>query len=106
MEQQHPKFAKAMDRVLKARSELIQNRRFYAVLISQVEPVITTDFPTAATNGKQHFWNPDFIEELDQDELIGTQVHESEHDARHHGTRRNGRDPWEWNIAGDLSINI
>jgi predicted metal-dependent peptidase len=121
MDKLNPKFAEAMDCVLKARSEIIQTRKFYAVLISQVEPVITDCTPagqkieTAATNGRQHFWNPDFIASLEKNHegkkvprqrlVIGTQVHESEHDARHHGTRRNGRDPMEWNIATDLAIN-
>ena len=116
MDKLNPKFAEAMDCVLKARSEIIQTRKFYAVLMSQVEPVMTTDYPTAATNGRQHFWNPDFVMGLEKNHLgrkvprqrlvVGTQIHESEHDARHHGTRRHGRDPVEWNICCDFAINI
>ena len=95
----------ALDRVQKARTRLILERRFYGVLVSNVEPVISRKFPTAATNGKQHLWNPEFVMSLTDDELLGVQAHESEHDARHHGTRRASRDPVEWNIAGDYSIN-
>jgi predicted metal-dependent peptidase len=36
---------------------------------------------------------------------LGTQAHESEHDARRHGTRRQGRDALEWNICTDYAIN-
>ena len=43
---------------------------------------------------------------LTQAELLAVQAHESEHDARHHGTRRNGRDPIKWNEACDYAINI
>jgi predicted metal-dependent peptidase len=96
----------AMDRVLKARSALILARRFYGVLVSNVEPVLSHDVPTAATNGKKHFWNPDFIAELTQARLEFVQAHESEHDARHHGTRRGDRDPKKWNEATDFGINI
>jgi len=97
---------KAMSRIEKARVRLSLERKFYGVLVANVEPVISEKFPTAATNGKQHFWNPKFISELTEDEVLGVQVHESEHDARHHGTRRNGRDPELWNIACDYAINI
>ena len=96
----------ALDRVMKARARLILERRFYGVLVSNVEPQISRRVPTAATNGKVHLWNPEFVMGLTDAELLGVQVHESEHDARHHGTRRASRDPVEWNAAGDFAINI
>lgn len=96
----------ATARVLKARAELIMARRFYGVLVSNVEPTLSRKFPTMATDGKRHFFNPEFISELTQEELLGVQCHESEHDARHHGSRRNGRDPEKWNVACDYAINI
>src|SRR5580765_2414028 len=95
----------AMERVLKARAELIMTRCFYGVLVSNVEPVLSRAVPTAATNSKQHFWNPDFVGELTQDELEFVQAHETEHDARHHSTRRGERDPKKWNEAADYAIN-
>ena len=98
--------AAAMMRVQKARAELILTRRFYGVLVSNVEPVICRHFPTAATNGHQHYWNPEFVMSLTNAELLFVQCHECEHNARHHGTRRASRDPVEWNVAGDYSINI
>jgi predicted metal-dependent peptidase len=106
----------ATDRVMKARGELILARRFYGVLVSNVEPVLSRQFPTMATNGKKHFFNPEFVMGLSKNHLgvvtspavllLGVQAHESEHDARHHGTRRNGRDPKKWNVACDYAINI
>ena len=96
----------ATERVLKARAELIMARRFYGVLVSNVEPVLSRKFPTMATDGKRHFFNPEFIDGLTQQEVLGVQCHESEHDARHHGSRRAGRDPVKWNEACDYAINI
>lgn len=97
----------ATERVLKARAELIMSRRFYGVLVSNVEPVLSRSFPTMATDGKRHFFNPDFIvEELTQTQLLAVQAHESEHDARHHHSRRGGRDPKKWNEATDYAINV
>jgi predicted metal-dependent peptidase len=95
----------AAARVAKARSELILERTFYGVLVSQVEPVASREFPTMATNGRRHFYNPDFIAKLPQKQVLGVQAHETEHDARRHHTRRAGRDPQEWNICCDLAIN-
>jgi predicted metal-dependent peptidase len=95
----------ALARVQKARVELIMTRTFYGVLVGQVQPVISRKVKTAATDGRLHYWNPAFVETIDQDELLGVQAHESEHDARRHGTRRMGRDPKEWNICCDFAIN-
>lgn len=95
----------AAERVSKARQELILERTFYGVLVSQVEAKPSRDFPTMATNGSTHFFNPDYIAGLKQIEVLGVQAHETEHDARRHHTRRGGRDPQEWNICCDLAIN-
>jgi predicted metal-dependent peptidase len=95
----------AAERVAKARAELILARTFYGVLVSQCEPVASTQFPTMATNGSKHFYNPAFIAELSQAELLGVQAHETEHDARRHHTRRGHRDPKKWNEACDYAIN-
>jgi len=96
----------ASESVLKARTDVILTNRFYGVLVSNVDPVLSKAIPTAATNGKQHFFNPEFVNKLFTKELKFVQRHESEHDARHHSTRRGGRDPKEWNIACDYAINI
>ena len=96
----------ALERVLKARTELILSHRFYGVLVTNVDVVMTRSIPTAATNGTTHYWNPDFVHRLSQEELVTVQMHESEHDARHHGTRRGDRGPLPWNHATDYAINI
>ena len=66
----------ATERVMKARGELIMSRRFYGVLVSNVEPVLSRDFPTMATDGKRHFFNPDFVCSLTAQELLAVQAHE------------------------------
>jgi predicted metal-dependent peptidase len=96
----------ATARVLKARSELIMSRRFYGVLVTNVEPVLSRNVKTMATDSKRHFYNPDFIATLTQTQMLAIQAHESEHDARHHSTRRAGRDHEKWNEACDFAINI
>jgi predicted metal-dependent peptidase len=95
----------AKDKVMKARAAIIQARKFYGVLIANVEPVPCWSIPRMATDSIKHYYNPQFVCGLPQDFLEGIQVHESEHDARHHSTRRRGRDPLRWNKACDYSIN-
>ena len=95
----------AAERIAKARAELILARTFYGVLVSQVTPVASDQFPTMATNGKQHFYSPAFIATLSPEELLAVIAHEIEHDARRHHTRRGGRDPVKWNEAADYVIN-
>jgi predicted metal-dependent peptidase len=95
----------AKDKVMKARAAIIQARKFYGVLVANVEPVPCWSIPRMATDSIKHYYNPQFVCELSQEFLEGIQVHESEHDARHHSTRRRGRDPLRWNKACDYSIN-
>ena len=95
----------AMERVLKARTELILSRRFYGVLVSNVEPVLSHKVETMATDGRHHYVNPAFIATLTQTQLLAVQVHESEHDARKHHSRRGNRNPRKWNEATDFCIN-
>jgi len=106
----------ATERVMRARAELIMTQTFYGVLIGQVTPKLSRNFPTMATNGVTHYYNPDFINGLKVDHLgnetptqelvLGVQAHENEHDARRHHTRRGGRDPIKWNVATDYAINV
>lgn len=96
---------KAEIMVRNARAALIMSRPFYGVLVSQVTAKMSWDFPTAATNSVTHFFNPKFVSELTPAKVKGTQAHETEHDARHHATRRGNRDPQMWNEACDYEIN-
>jgi predicted metal-dependent peptidase len=93
------------ERVLKARTEITMRQRFYGAAIANVTPVVSREVPTAATDSKTHFWNPDYVATLDQEELLFVQAHETGHDVRHHSTRRGSRDPDRWNRAGDYNIN-
>ena len=95
----------AAERVRKARADLILSQVFYSVLVSNVDPKPSRAIPTMATDGRHHFYNPEFIATLTQTQLLAVQAHESEHDARRHHSRRNGRDPVKWNEACDYAIN-
>lgn len=94
-----------MDNMSKARAKLLIQHPFFASLIMSSPWIKTKDIPTAATNGKQFFYNPDFMDSLTLDENMGVQAHEAMHDALMHVVRLNGRNPRIWNMACDFSIN-
>lgn len=80
---------------------------FFATLILQT-PVywLTADeVPTAATDGKNLFFNPDFLMGLDAEERIFLLLHEVMHNVYEHGIRLGFRDHSTWNEACDYVIN-
>lgn len=66
---------------------------------------IDDSVPTAATDGKDIWLNPDFISKLEFDEYAGLIVHELLHAVLHHCHRRKEREPMLWNIAADIVVN-
>ena len=62
--------------------------------------------PTAATDGRYFFYNKEFIDMLDDDELIFLMGHEVLHNVYDHMGRRGTRDPRLWNIANDYVVNM
>ncbi len=61
--------------------------------------------PTAATDGKDIFFNPDFLLSLTKSQQDGLLLHELLHAALLHVTRRGSREPQLWNIAADIIVN-
>src|SRR5574343_619242 len=94
-----------MTKMSKARARLLVQHPFFASLVTSSPWIATRDIPTAATDSKNYYYNPDFMESLPLDENMGVQVHEVWHDALFHVLRRNGRNPRIWNMACDYSIN-
>jgi predicted metal-dependent peptidase len=78
---------------------------FFATLAMFARFLPTQECPTAATNGKDIFYNEDFIRSLPPKQVDGLLLHEVLHAALLHCTRRNTREPEIWNIAADIVIN-
>lgn len=57
------------------------------------------------TNSGKILLNPDFVMQLDKDELAGVMAHEMLHLVLAHHERKGGRDSWIWNVATDMCIN-
>ena len=98
--------ARAAALMMKSRTQLILNHAFYGALAMRLKlksaPELTK---TAATDGRSLYFNPSFIGTLTLAQTMGLIAHEIGHCIMEHHKRRNGRDPVQWNIAGDLAIN-
>lgn len=90
----------------RARAALILGQPFFGALALGQRLVERQDIPTMATNGESIFYNPTWVETLTQGELEGVFAHEVMHTAVNHHTRRQNRDPRDWNRSGDHAINL
>jgi len=67
--------------------------------------VLSREIPTASTNGKRVRFNPDFCNELTDEELKFLVAHECLHPMLEHNYRRQERQHRRWNKAADYVIN-
>lgn len=84
---------------------LAECQPFFATLCLYADVRLSTQGPTAWTNGRKIWFNPDFADALENDEFIGLLVHEILHCALMHASRRGDRDPRVFNLAADIVIN-
>jgi predicted metal-dependent peptidase len=74
-------------------------------LVVPIEHVATMNIPTAATDGRRFYWNPQWVCNIS---LLGNRLasyHESGHALYMHPQRRGSRIPKLWNIAVDYIVN-
>jgi predicted metal-dependent peptidase len=96
---------KLRTKLAKAKTSLVLEHPFVGTVALNLPYHITTDVPTAATNGKCIKFNPDFVEKLTDEEVKFLVAHECFHPMLEHNYRRGERDPRKWNQAGDYVIN-
>lgn len=78
---------------------------FFATLALFARFIPTQTISTAATDGKDIFYNPDFLQSLPTPQQDGLLLHEVLHAALLHVLRRGVRDAQTWNIAADIVVN-
>jgi predicted metal-dependent peptidase len=89
-----------------SRQDLLeQHHPFFGTLLFRLGARARSSIATMATDGVSLYFNPEFVEDLSNAELIGTPAHEVMHPALQHHTRRGGRNPRRWNMACDYAIN-
>jgi predicted metal-dependent peptidase len=74
-------------------------------LIYPMEHIATKNIPTAGTDGKRYYWNPEFVLKLNRVGLRIVCAHEAWHAIYMHPQRRGSRNPKLWNIAVDYIVN-
>jgi predicted metal-dependent peptidase len=94
-----------MARVVAARTILILDQEFFATGLLTLELKVMWKIPTAGTNSKLIWFNPQFVASLSIDEIIGLLCHEWMHVMLLHPFRLGDRNHKIFNIAGDAVIN-
>ena len=95
-------------RISRARIQLMLRNPYLAAATARLKfrEVFETWCPTMATDGFNVFINPEFVETLSEDEIIGVMAHEVMHCILGHNDRRQTRDPKMWNVAVDFATNL
>jgi len=93
------------EKMLKARTSLILDHPFFGCLAMRLRLKEDSDSKTLATNGKELYYNPSYIESLSLQQTIGVLAHEVMHLALGHHWRQDNREARRWNIACDYAIN-
>lgn len=96
----------SVDILKTARSRIALRRPFWASLMLRTPMEVTDEFPTAATDMRSIFINPNFLEAITPGQVMTTIAHELGHIMLKHGLRMGARDPDLWNEAGDHAINL
>ncbi|BAU13097.1 hypothetical protein LEP3755_36340 [Leptolyngbya sp. NIES-3755] len=78
---------------------------FFATLALFARFIPDPNCPTAATDGKDVFFNETFLRSLPTAQQDGVFLHEVLHAALMHVLRRGVRDPELWNVAADIVVN-
>ena len=97
--------AKMKIRLAKAKTALILEHPFIGTVALSMPFLLSREVPTAATNGKRVLFNPDFCNELTDEELKFLVAHECLHPMLEHNYRRQERQHRRWNNAADYVIN-
>ncbi|MCS7069469.1 MAG: VWA-like domain-containing protein [Meiothermus sp.] len=98
--------APALERRITASLFRLRRRSpFFATLALFAHYRPSLAIPTAATDGRDVYYNPHFMAALSDEHFDGVLLHEVLHAALLHVTRRSHRDPERWNIAADIVVN-
>ena len=91
--------------ISKTKLQVRRECQFFGALMLFASIKETTKLDTAATDGRDIFFNRKFLESLTSSEQNALMLHEVLHMALLHVQRRQSRDPYIWNIAADIVVN-
>ena len=91
--------------ISKCKIQVRKECELFGALMLFASIVKSESIETAATDGKDIFFNEKFLKSLNSSEQNALMLHEVLHMALLHVTRRQSRDPHIWNIAADIVVN-
>ena len=102
-----PKLDRDMrEKLITARVGLLLRASFFGNLATRLKLVNADEWcPTAATDGRNFYYNTRFIDMLKPKEVEFLFGHEVLHCVYDHMGRRGDRDPQLWNVADDYCVN-
>lgn len=95
----------ALSKLIAARTALVLDSPFLGSLILNLKMKEDRGCKTGWVNGRELGYNPDFINSLPHERVLGFCAHEVMHPAMGHPWRRDGRDHKLFNAACDYAIN-
>jgi len=99
-------FKSAKEKLVTARVKMLFKQPFFGNIACRLQLVEASDWcPTAAVDGRNFYYNEEFINKLDLEETVFLVGHEVGHCVYEHFLRRGDRQPQIWNMAGDYKIN-
>ena len=98
--------AEVIDKIVVARVGLLLRHPFFGNMATRLQIKECDDWcPTAATDGRNLFFNTEFFSKMSSKEIEFVIAHEILHCVFDHMTRREDRDPQLHNIACDYIVN-
>ena len=83
-----------------------KHTRFYGEFAFGIEWILSDEYPTAWTDFRALYFNPEFVEPLNDKQFKGLVIHEIDHIARKHNKRLIGKDRGRAGEAFDHIINL
>lgn len=97
---------KVVEKLVTARVGLLLRHPFFGNLATRLKLIDASDWcATLATDGRNFYYNNEFVDKLKPKECEFGFAHEVLHNVFDHLGRRNGRDPSLSNIAADYAVN-
>lgn len=98
--------AAVREKLITARIALLLKAPFFGNLATRLKLVNADEWcPTAATDGRNFYYNSEFLNKMPSKQVEFLMGHEVLHCVYDHMGRRGERDPRLWNIADDYCVN-